>query len=181
MDETLKIIIGTLSGFIIAFLAEPIKLFFQTEMRKNNLRKGLYYEIVNNYAALKNLFTNKDEVDEEFDADNIDTAAKLIRTECYRYVISQETYLFYQIKEAATINIIYSLLEMIFILANSKIDKDDFKSLVTFFRKANIKVDVKTFLNAIKNSLDNKTLDKKLMKKIIGKNVYNAIFESNEN
>jgi hypothetical protein len=38
MDDTLKIIIGTLSGFVIAFFAEPIKIFFQNRARINNIR-----------------------------------------------------------------------------------------------------------------------------------------------
>ena len=29
MDETTKVLIGTISGFIIAFFAEPVKSFFQ--------------------------------------------------------------------------------------------------------------------------------------------------------
>jgi hypothetical protein len=178
MDESLKIIVGTLSGFVVAFLAEPIKLFFQTAIKKNNLRKGLYHEIAHNYSALKHLFRKTDEEgDEEFDESSLKTASQLIRTECYRYVISQETYLFYQIKEAATINILYSLLDMIFILFNSETDKGDYESMLTFFRKVNIREDIRSYLDSVKNSLDHKVLDKKLMIKIIGKNVYMNIFE----
>ena len=179
MDETIKIIVGTLSGFVIAFLAEPIKLFFQTTAKKNNLRKGLYHEIAHNYSVLANLFEKNDEDDNEvFVADNLENAALLVRTECYKYVISQETYLFYQLKEAATINIIYSTLEMIFSIANYEATKKDFASLVKTIRKLNIEPNVRLFLEAVKRSLDNTTLDKKLMMKTIGKNVYKVIFES---
>lgn len=40
MDETTKILIGTISGFVIAFFVEPVKIYFQNQGRKKNLRKA---------------------------------------------------------------------------------------------------------------------------------------------
>jgi hypothetical protein len=34
MDNTLSVIIGTLSGFIIAFFAEPIKRYFEQKSKR---------------------------------------------------------------------------------------------------------------------------------------------------
>ena len=48
MDETTKVIIATLSGFIIAFFAEPVKSYFQNRGQLHNLRVALYKEMVNN-------------------------------------------------------------------------------------------------------------------------------------
>lgn len=54
MDETLKIIIGTLSGFIIAFFAEPIKIYFQNKAKINYIRLAVYKEISHNYVVIYN-------------------------------------------------------------------------------------------------------------------------------
>src|SRR6185295_17678593 len=112
---------------------------------------------------------NDEDDNEVFLADNLGDAALLARTECYKYVLSQETHLFYQLKEAATINIIYSVQEMIFSIANYEATKKDFESLVKTLRKLGVETYVKLFLQAVKEGLDTTTLDKKLMMKIIGK------------
>lgn len=55
MDETTKVIIATLSGFIIAFFAEPVKSYFANRAKLNNLRIALYKELLYNYSTLKDL------------------------------------------------------------------------------------------------------------------------------
>jgi hypothetical protein len=52
MDETIKVLIGTVSGFVIAFFAEPVKVFFQNRTGKQILRVALYKEILSNYWFL---------------------------------------------------------------------------------------------------------------------------------
>jgi len=52
MDETTKVIIATLSGFIIAFLAEPVKDIIQHRTKLLNLKVALYKELWGNYATL---------------------------------------------------------------------------------------------------------------------------------
>ena len=44
MDETTKVLIGTISGFLIAFFAEPIKIYFSNNFKKRNIRLALYKE-----------------------------------------------------------------------------------------------------------------------------------------
>ncbi len=50
--EFWQLLVGTISGFIIAFLAEPVKTFFENRNKKNRLRKSLYREICYLYEAL---------------------------------------------------------------------------------------------------------------------------------
>jgi hypothetical protein len=52
MDDVTKIIIATISGFIVAFFAEPVKLYFQNKQRRDVFRFALYAEIYNNYRLL---------------------------------------------------------------------------------------------------------------------------------
>ena len=47
--------IATISGFIIAFFAEPLKTYFQNRAKLKNLRIALYKEILYNYSSLKTI------------------------------------------------------------------------------------------------------------------------------
>ena len=53
MDEILKITIGTVAGFVIAFFAEPVKIYFQNASKKKSLRLALYGELINNFMSLR--------------------------------------------------------------------------------------------------------------------------------
>lgn len=103
MSETIQIIIATLSGFIIAFFAEPVKTYFQNRAKLYNLRIALYKEIIFNYGCLLPL--NED----SFKSDRDNIINHTLRTECYRHAIQNELTLFYQLSEAATINILYGM------------------------------------------------------------------------
>jgi len=101
MDEATKILIGTISGFLIAFLAEPIKIHFQNQAKSRNLRIAIYKEIFFNYSLIKWHFENDS-------IHNYTEEGKyLLQTECYKYAINQELSLFYQLNEAISVNAIY--------------------------------------------------------------------------
>jgi hypothetical protein len=57
MDVTTKVIIATLSGFIIAFFAEPAKKNFLERTKLHNLKIALYKELIFNMTAF--LFIQK--------------------------------------------------------------------------------------------------------------------------
>jgi hypothetical protein len=101
MDETIKIIIGTVSGFLIAFLAEPIKIYFQNASKKKSLRLALYSELINNFMNLRFFLGGLDRSSKDRVAEAYSKLSKLIlKVDVYGFAISQELYLFYQLKEA---------------------------------------------------------------------------------
>jgi hypothetical protein len=100
MDETLKIIIGTVSGFLIAFLAEPVKIYFQGASKKKSLRLALYSELINNFMSLHFFWSDLDRSSEDRVSEAYSKLSTLIlKVDVYRFAISQELYLFYQLKE----------------------------------------------------------------------------------
>ena len=101
MDESLKIIIGTVSGFLIAFLAEPVKIYFQNASKKKSLRLALYSELINNFMSLHFFLSGLDRSSEDRVAEAYLKLSKLVlKVDVYGFAISHELYLFYQLKEA---------------------------------------------------------------------------------
>ena len=99
-------LIGTISGFIIGFLAEPVKIFFNNRNEKNNLRSALYREMICNYNGLKNLLymIKEKKVSEDAFLPNYQNCIKF---DLYNYARSEKKIMsFYQLPEANEIDII---------------------------------------------------------------------------
>ena len=110
MSETLKIIIGTLSGFLIAFFAEPVKIYFQNANKKKSLRLALYNELINNFTNLHFLLDGLDRRNEDRVAEAYSKLSMLmLKVDIYEFVFSQEPYLFYQLKEANLFTSTYAI------------------------------------------------------------------------
>ena len=109
MDETTKVIIATISGFVISFLAEPVKNYFANRAKLHNLRIALYKEMLSNYIFMKAYGENTS----SFRPENV--VQIVIRRECYTQSLENEVYLFYQLNEAHQINVLQgSVLAKIF-------------------------------------------------------------------
>lgn len=165
MDETTKILIGTVSGFIIAFFAEPVKLYFQNKFNLNKMQGALYYEIFHNYMSLLIFLENYSKISDQEAMSLFKSGAKhSIRTECYKHFISNEVKLFYQLKEAAEINLMYSFIyTMKDYIDNDKDSQDDIRTLV------------KHYTDFVKNSIKEGALNNKIMDKAAGKNTSQKI------
>jgi len=146
MDETTKIIIATISGFVIAFFAEPVKIYFQNKAKLKNLQIAIYKEIIHNYALLRN-FNGEGDFRPLIEFNN----EYYIRTECYKQAITSELTLFYQLKEASAINHLYSFLS---ILSHEKLEQP--LGYVIFF------------MGSLKGRLNNGVFNGKLMKQLAG-------------
>jgi hypothetical protein len=113
MGKTTKVIIATLSGFIIAFFAEPVKNFFQHRTKLKNLKTALYKEVIHNYTKISKL-----RPDGPDPADRKQFRQYLghygLRIECYRNALQNELSLFYELSEANVFNELQgSLLSMV--------------------------------------------------------------------
>jgi len=158
----MEIIIGTLSGFVIAFFAEPIKQFIINNMKRNNLRKAIHYEIFHNWSVIEGII-KKDGQDLLLDDATLFSTKFYLRTgirnECYLHLINQETALFYQLKEAGEINHLYSYINGIY--EWSRVSDDESK-------KFDPQSTIEGFVSVVQELLDSGEINKKLMEKVIG-------------
>ena len=135
MDETTRVIIAAVSGFIVAFFAEPLKLNFQNNSRKKYLRIALYSEIHNNYRFLSAHLkiyheNNPQQIKAFFDG----TMRLAVRTDCYKHFTSHYPDLLYQLKEASIINLLYAyLISAINPMLSSENKIHDFRSAIESF------------------------------------------------
>jgi hypothetical protein len=106
MDETTKVIIATISGFVIAFFAEPVKTWFQDRAKVNELRLALYNEILMNYEFLDNILNKIPSKDEISNLPTF-TVNYFVQIDCYKYAISQEIKTFYRLRESAYVSGVY--------------------------------------------------------------------------
>jgi len=116
MDETTKIIIGTLSGFIIAFLAEPVKIHFQNLNKLNRLRKALYKELHFNYLLCRNM-AKKRGLKTPPTRGNLKAYIEMCiedtKSQYYEQTIHSELDMFYQIEESTTIHNLHGSLKFL--------------------------------------------------------------------
>ncbi len=113
MDETTKVLIGTLSGFLIAFLVEPAKPYFQNREKLKNLRLALYKELIHNFRYFEPFLQAGIEKDLDRQFRYFKTLGLyVIRDECYKQAISSQLDLFYQLAEANELNDVYSRLSI---------------------------------------------------------------------
>lgn len=113
-DPTVTII-GMIAAFITAsvtaFLAEPVRTYFQNRARKQDLRVALYRESLYNYLYLYG--AESQNVSNPFLENKFLWSKTGIRSECYRQAISQDLFLFYKLPEAEDFNEMYAKLHML--------------------------------------------------------------------
>jgi hypothetical protein len=145
--EFWQIIIGTLSGFIVAFLAEPVKTYFETHRKKTQLRRALYGEILSVYVSMYDFlsFLHGEALTEERFMRNIQ---RCVMFDCYNYAKTDPT-TFYQLPEATIINTIYRNFRL---LAENPFEND--KQRIEYTKMA---------LSVIERNVENGELDKNIL------------------
>lgn len=171
MDETTKILVGTLSGFVIAFLAEPVKLYFQRQARKNSLRRALHLELYSNYVALVRFL---DVFPRKITKQELGVFERVVKyathIEAYQYYLSHDVDLFYQLSEAVELSLLFSILVRLLttvpaIYAAKEAD-------------ANLAIDeIKIFLRRYKRALETKEFDEEFLSKLVGRDKIQSIRE----
>ena len=130
MDETAKVIIATLSGFIIAFFAEPVKNYYEHNAKLEDLRIALYKEMYINFLFLRGLTPEGYSLSKW----RTDFSEFTLRIECYKHALENEVALFYQLNEANTINMlqgnfISKIIESYSDLKNLSSDESELKTI----------------------------------------------------
>ncbi|MBD1856458.1 MULTISPECIES: hypothetical protein [Leptolyngbya] len=100
--EYWKIIIAAVLGFITAVFTEPIKNHFSVKVKKKQIRIGLYKEITSIYEGLR-LYLRASENNPQ-SVSILDILGSDFS--CYEYA-KKEPVIFYQLREATLINLIY--------------------------------------------------------------------------
>ncbi len=160
MDETTKVIIATLSGFIIAFFAEPVKNYFQNRAKLHNLRVALYKEMIHNYSSLDDAsIDNANSSIKDF------LARRVIRIECYKHAIENEVSLFYQLDESNKINWLQGSLMGGIIDVSNYLPEVGFRDLSEIFK------------DIIAESFYVGNLDAKLLRGLASKKLYREIMK----
>jgi len=102
MDEATKLLIGTLSGFAIAFLAEPVKIYFENRSKLQHLKTGLYKELLFNYIICTSAGDYPDRV---YSADAVEQLSSVM-DDCYKNALKNDMHLFYQLADANSISLL---------------------------------------------------------------------------
>jgi hypothetical protein len=100
-----ELVVGTIAGFVIAFLAEPVKTYFIQRTNKKSLRKALYREMAHLYSGWKGLVALIDE-NKIHSSQLIQNLPIVSRTDCYSYAKTRPVE-YYALREAATIDALY--------------------------------------------------------------------------
>jgi hypothetical protein len=168
MDDVIKTIIATISGFVVAFFADPIKLCFQNEHQKRIFQLALYGEIAHNYRLLSALLKvyredNPNQVKGFFEGSGKDS----MRTDCYSRLSSQSPEIYYQLKESTIINTLYAYL---LTATDPEIySKNDF---------AKFHLSVESFVLLVEEHVARNELNQRIMKKVSRKGDVKYIIES---
>src|SRR5215216_6605487 len=94
---------ATISGFVIAFFAEPVKIYFQNRAKLNDLRVALYKKLLANYVSLYFLIQDKSPLSGSKKANYYRMP---LRRECYEHALENEISLFYRLNESSHINVL---------------------------------------------------------------------------
>jgi hypothetical protein len=142
MSGAWEVVIGTLSGFVIAFFAEPVKRFFE----RKQLRNMLYREFIDNHFVLKDRPPNPSS------RELIDIILLRLQTDSYDYAKVHNISLYYELKEASCFNQMYSICKQL-----KNIDKNASKESIEKLMEIFFKL---TVHNAETGVLDEKLIEK---------------------
>ena len=93
--------ISVATGFLLAFIADPIKSFLERRLKRERLRSALYAEIISIHSDLK-LYVQLKQEEKTQDIDS------LLSFPCGVYQLArQDLLLFYELKESALMSSLY--------------------------------------------------------------------------
>lgn len=100
-----QLIVGTIAGFITAFLAEPVKVYFSGLAARRHLRAALYREMAHLYTGWKGLLELIDRGLVRPDQLSVNIPI-VTHADCYLYAKSRPVE-YFALREAAIIDAVY--------------------------------------------------------------------------
>jgi hypothetical protein len=106
-----QLIVGTIAGFITAFLAEPVRMYLSGLVARKQLREALYKEMAALYVNWKGFadYVSERKIPPEKLTDNVEN---LNLMDCYRYAKTRPID-FYSLSEAVAIDRVYKNFDLI--------------------------------------------------------------------
>ena len=108
--EIWKTTITALASFILAFSAEPIKIYFSNKARKRQFKNALYREIQQIHSQLIDIRAFV--VQGKMDAGGVIFALNRITCQAYQ-TAKGDPFLLYELKEAIDFDVLYKNLELL--------------------------------------------------------------------
>lgn len=107
MTGNWEVVIGTVSGFLVAIFADLTKGWLQRRVEHNRLRDMLYQEILNNHGIAQSIFP-------ELSLPDLNsTITYRLSMEGYEYAKTNNIALFYELREASCFNQLYSIIRQL--------------------------------------------------------------------
>ena len=107
--------ITALASFIVAFYAEPIKIYFSNKARKRQFRNALYRETLQIHSQLSDIRALV--VQGQIDEGGVTFALNRITHQAYQ-TAKADPFLLYELKEAIDFDVLYKNLELLQQLAS---------------------------------------------------------------
>jgi hypothetical protein len=139
-------VLGVVAGFITAFFAEPVKIYYQDKARLKYLRVGLYKEMWQNYILCNSIVEDGIRRSKEgFPRDtqtiidaSIGTVKRTLRREYYEQVLKNDLSFFYRLTECSFINSLYADLLSLPKVIEVEVDDDIHRSMFAIEMMAGI-------------------------------------------
>jgi len=129
-------IIGTLLGFIVAFIADPIKNSVLNLINVRLLRKAIYCELISIYDRACTFINERERLYSRLDKTHIRTISDVIEVfvqldkQAFLYAKEQQPLLFYRLDEAILLSVVFSEIDYY-----QKLEKEHIQDPVTMESK----------------------------------------------
>jgi hypothetical protein len=179
---TLVTVLGMLAAFITAFLAEPVKIYFQNLTKLRDLKVGLYKEMWEIYLVFTQIREMPENPTPDMDSE-LQTAGDVyatslllkngLRNEYFQHALKDELSLFYRLPEASMINAMHRILVAIpDMLERDHEDREEVKISMELFL-----IVCNGYQDGFSVACYQERLDQKLLKTILGKDEFRKLFE----
>jgi hypothetical protein len=169
MDNTALTILGMIAAFITAsvtaFLAEPVKSYFENKRIEDNIRNALYGELLDNYHHLLWNVKNAD----KFQKAALKTSGRIVSNECYKQVRQKDIVHYYKMYDSTAITSLNDIVNMLIELSDEKKTE---KSKIKQYQ-----LHALLFVEAISNFVYNGYMDRKIIKSTLHEEDYFRLLE----
>jgi len=120
MEDWVKVLLGTTTGFVLGLVSEPIKFWLGNYLKRKQARKLLYYEFARILDGLLRLTKIADKVeatpfDEQLESEGrleIERFRAMMKLDFFNYYYEKEKPLYYEMRDADQLNAVYKYVRM---------------------------------------------------------------------
>lgn len=154
-----------ITASVTAFLAEPIKAYFENKRIEDNIRKALYAELLDNFH---HLLWNVEKMD-KFQESAWETSARLVHNECYMHVREKDIVSYFKMYDSAAITLLNDTINR---TIEIYLEKKSKKQKTILYR-----LSVQNFVESLSFVVYNGYLDRKIIKAFLHEEDYLRLIE----